>query len=187
MIASGAEITVSCGQGDLGIVYDGAVPFEVRQTDLHTLARPQTRIMINVGNPDIAFRTSFLPNDGVGLARMEFIITESIKAHPMALLHPDKVDNPREREALERLAGQYASPAEFFIQRLAEGVGTIAAAFYPKPVVVRMSDFKTNEYASLLGGRWFEPVEANPMLGFRGASRYTHRPTPKVLRWNARR
>ncbi len=174
VIASGAEITVSCGQGDVGIVYDGAVPFEVRQTDLDTLARPQTRIMINVGNPDIAFRTSFLPNDGVGLARMEFIITESIKAHPMALLHPDKVEDPSEREALERLAAQHTSPAEFFIQRLAEGVGTIAAAFYPKPVVVRMSDFKTNEYASLLGGRWFEPVEANPMLGFRGASRYTH-------------
>jgi pyruvate,water dikinase len=115
-----------------------------------------------------------LPNDGVGLARMEFIITDSIKAHPMALIHPERIADARERAEIERLTKYYASPAEFFTQRLSEGVATIAAAFYPKPVVVRMSDFKTNEYASLLGGRAFEPVEANPMIGFRGASRYAH-------------
>ena len=115
-----------------------------------------------------------LPNDGVGLARMEFIITDSIKAHPMALIHPERIADARERAEIERLTEYYASPSEFFLQRLSEGVATIAAAFYPKPVVVRMSDFKTNEYATLLGGRAFEPVEANPMIGFRGASRYAH-------------
>jgi pyruvate,water dikinase len=122
----------------------------------------------------LAFKLSFLPNDGVGLARMEFIITEYIKAHPMALIHPEKVADPGELDQLQHLTEGYAEPEEFFIQRLAEGVGTIGAAFYPKPVVVRMSDFKTNEYATLLGGRWFERDEANPMIGFRGASRYVH-------------
>jgi len=130
--------------------------------------------MLNIGNPEIAFKTSFLPNDGVGLARMEFIITEYIKAHPMALLHPEQVQDADERKQLKRLTQNYATPGDFFIEKLSEGVGTIAAAFYPKPVVVRLSDFKTNEYATLLGGRWFEFDEANPMIGFRGASRYTH-------------
>ncbi|MFI3217565.1 MAG: phosphoenolpyruvate synthase, partial [Methylococcales bacterium] len=128
----------------------------------------------NIGNPEIAFKTSFLPNDGVGLARMEFIITEYIKAHPMALIHPERVKDAGEREQLQILTRSYASAEEFFISKLAEGVGTIGAAFYPKPVVVRMSDFKTNEYATLLGGRDFEFNEENPMIGFRGASRYTH-------------
>ncbi|MEJ2687560.1 MAG: phosphoenolpyruvate synthase, partial [Gammaproteobacteria bacterium] len=114
------------------------------------------------------------PNDGVGLARMEFIINQYIKAHPMALLHPEKIEDAAERREIEALTRNYDSPSDFFVQRLSEGVGTIAAAFHPKPVVVRMSDFKTNEYASLLGGRAFEPEEDNPMLGFRGASRYTH-------------
>jgi pyruvate,water dikinase len=130
--------------------------------------------MLILGNPEIAFQSSFLPNDGVGLARMEFVIAEHIKAHPMALLHPERVRDETERRALLDLARNDPTPAEFFIRSLAEGIGTIAAAFYPKPVIVRMSDFKTNEYAGLLGGRWFEPQEANPMLGFRGASRYTH-------------
>src|SRR5581483_9690973 len=121
-----------------------------------------------------AFKTSFLPNDGVGLVRMEFIVNEYIKVHPMALLHPEKVADPGERATIERLTRHHATAADFFVARLAEGVGTIAAAFYPKPVVVRMSDFKTNEYASLIGGKSFEPTEANPMLGFRGASRYAH-------------
>jgi len=138
------------------------------------LPHPATPIMINLGNPDLAFKTSFLPNDGVGLARMEFIINEYIKVHPMALLHPDKVEDAAERAEIERLTRGYESPSEFFVQRLAEGVGTIAAAFYPKPVIVRMSDFKSNEYASLIGGRGFEPEEENPMIGFRGASRYAH-------------
>jgi pyruvate,water dikinase len=138
------------------------------------MERPKTQIMINIGNPEVAFKTSFLPNDGVGLARMEFIINEYIKAHPMALLHSEKVNDDAVRAQLKALSSAYGSPAEFFVQRLSEGVGTIAAAFWPKPVVVRMSDFKSNEYATLLGGRWFEPEEDNPMIGFRGASRYTH-------------
>jgi len=167
-------VTVSCAEGDVGRVYQGRLDFEVTTTDLAGLKRPKTRIMLNIGNPELAFKTSFLPNDGVGLARMEFIITEYIKAHPMALLHPEKVQDAGEREQLAQLTRNFPNPGEYFIQRLSEGVGTIAAAFYPKPVVVRMSDFKTNEYATLLGGRWFEFDEANPMIGFRGASRYTH-------------
>jgi len=174
-LATGAEVTVSCAEGDIGKVYRGRVPFEVQHTDVAELARrPSTRIMINIGNPDLAFKTSFLPNDGVGLARMEFIINESIKVHPMALVHPEKVQDVDERATIDRLTRRYPSPAAFFVERLSEGVGTIAAAFYPKPVIVRMSDFKTNEYATLIGGRWFEPKEENPMLGFRGASRYAH-------------
>ena len=173
-LATGNTVTVSCAEGDLGKVYEGSIPFETRRTDLEGLARPETKIMLILGNPEIAFRSSFLPNDGVGLARMEFVIAEHIKAHPMALSHPDRVQDESERRALLDLARNDRTPADFFVRRLAEGVGTIAAAFYPKPVIVRMSDFKTNEYAGLLGGRWFETQEANPMLGFRGASRYTH-------------
>ncbi len=167
-------VTVSCAEGDNGKVYDGILDFEIQTTDLSGLKRPKTKIMLNLGNPELAFKTSFLPNDGVGLARMEFIITEYIKAHPMALIHPEQVQDANEREQLNELTRHYQKPEDFFIQRLSEGVGTIAAAFYPKPVVVRMSDFKTNEYATLLGGRWFEFDEPNPMIGFRGASRYTH-------------
>lgn len=174
LVKNGVEVTVSCAEGDVGKVYDGRLDFEIKQTDLSQLERPKTKIMLNLGNPELAFKYSFLPNDGVGLARMEFIITEYIKAHPMALIHPEKVADADELERLAELTGGYAKPEDFFIQRLAEGVGTIAAGFYPKPVVVRMSDFKTNEYATLLGGRWFEREEANPMIGFRGASRYTH-------------
>lgn len=174
VLQDGAVITVSCAEGDKGFVYAGALPFEIRHTDLATLQRPATEIMINLGNPEIAFQTSMLPNDGIGLARMEFIINSAIKAHPMALLHPEKVEDKEEQAALAQLVIGFDNPADFFVQRLSEGIGTIAAAFYPKPVVVRMSDFKSNEYASLLGGRWFEPSEDNPMLGFRGASRYAH-------------
>jgi pyruvate, water dikinase len=173
-IRTGEEMTVSCAEGDIGHAYAGVVPFEVRRTDLATIARPLTRIMLNVGDPDSAFKLSFLPNDGVGLARMEFIINEAIKIHPMALVHPERVADAKERAEIERLTCNHAVPTEFFIERLSEGVGTIAAAFYPKPVVVRLSDFKTNEYASLMGGAAFEPKESNPMLGFRGASRYAH-------------
>jgi len=173
-LQTGETVTVSCAEGDTGKVYRGALPFEVRRTDISAIERPQTKIMLIVGNPETAFQSSFLPNDGVGLARMEFIITESIKAHPMALLHPEKVVDETELRAIAALARNNSSPAEFFVQRLAEGIGTIAAAFYPKPVIVRMSDFKTNEYANLLGGHSIEAQEANPMLGFRGASRYTH-------------
>jgi len=173
-LTTGETITVSCAEGDTGRVYRGSVPFEVRRTDISSIERPQTKVMLIVGNPETAFQCSFLPNDGVGLARMEFVITEYIKAHPMALLHPEKVQDESERKAIAELARNSTSGPEYFVHRLAEGIGTIAAAFYPKPVIVRMSDFKTNEYAGLLGGRWFEARESNPMLGFRGASRYTH-------------
>ena len=170
----GQPITVSCAEGETGRIYDGAVPFETREVDTSTLTRPATAIMVNIGNPELAFSTSFVPNDGVGLARIEFIISEDIKAHPMALLHPERVAEASEREQMARLTRHHPSAAAYFVERLSEGVATIAAAFHPKPVVVRFSDFKTNEYASLPGGRAFEPDESNPMIGFRGASRYAH-------------
>jgi pyruvate,water dikinase len=174
VLENGQLVTVSCAEGDIGRVYAGKVPFTVERIDLSSLPRPKTKLMLNLGNPEIAFQTALLPNDGVGLARMEFIISEAIKIHPMALVHPEKVQDPAERRAIEKLTLNYADPKEYFVRTLAEGIGTIAAAFYPKPVVVRMSDFKSNEYAALLGGRWFEPPESNPMLGFRGAARYAH-------------
>jgi pyruvate,water dikinase len=173
-LRSGETVTVSCAEGDIGKVYAARVPYEVERIDLTRLERPATHIEVNIGTPEQAFATSFLPNDGVGLARMETIIAGTVKAHPMALAHPERVADARERSAIERLAANDATPAAFLVRVLAEGVGTIAAAFYPKPVVVRMSDFKSNEYANLLGGRAFETPEENPMLGFRGAARYTH-------------
>jgi pyruvate, water dikinase len=173
-VPNGQMVTVSCAEGDSGRIYKGEIPFRVERTDVGDIARPKTKVMINLGNPDLAFKTSFLPNDGVGLARMEFIITESIKAHPLALVHPEQVTDPAAREEIDRLIRLYPDGESFFVERLSEGIGTIAAAFWPKPVVVRMSDFKTNEYASLLGGADFEPHEENPMIGFRGASRYAH-------------
>jgi pyruvate, water dikinase len=173
-VPPGLSVTVSCAEGDTGRVYEGEVSFHAVRTEVAQIPRPATKIMVNLGNPDLAFKTSFLPNDGVGLARMEFIISEAIKVHPLALLHPDKVTNPETRQAIGRMIRGYPEGASFFVERLSEGIGTIAAAFWPKPVVVRMSDFKTNEYASLLGGADFEPREENPMLGFRGASRYAH-------------
>jgi len=173
-IHSGDEITVSCAEGDVGHVYAGRIPFKKTSTDLSTLPMPHTHLMVNIGNPDTAFQTRFLPNDGVGLARMEFIVAEHIKIHPMALVHPERIDDPAVRASIDKLTASFASPGDYFVRQLSEGVGMIAAAFFPKPVIVRLSDFKSNEYASLLGGRWFELAEANPMIGFRGASRYTH-------------
>jgi pyruvate,water dikinase len=173
-VPDGTTITVSCAEGEVGRIYQGSVPFAVRTTDLSTIERPLTRVMINLGNPDLAFGLSRLPADGVGLARIEFIINEAVEAHPMALLHPERVTDSEERRAIAAMVAGYPSAAEFFVTRLAEGVGTIAAGFWPRPVIVRLSDFKTNEYAALLGGKSFEPHEENPMLGFRGASRYAH-------------
>ena len=173
-IRTGEAVTVSCADGDVGHVYGGLIAFEKTTTDLSSLPRPQTHLMVNIGNPDVAFKTSLLPNDGVGLARMEFIVADHIKAHPMALAHPERVADAATRAAIDNLTHLFARPADYFVRQLSEGVGTIAAAFFPKPVIVRMSDFKTNEYASLLGGAGFEPHEENPMLGFRGAARYTH-------------
>jgi pyruvate, water dikinase len=173
-LSNDAEVTVSCADGDVGRIYAGMLPFDVATVDISTLERPATEIMVNLGNPDLAFQTSFLPVDGVGLARMEFIISEAIKVHPMALIHPERIEDAAERVEVERLTAGYSSPADYFVEKLSEGVGTIAAAFHPRPVIVRMSDFKTNEYAALIGGKAFEPSEANPMLGFRGAARYGH-------------
>jgi len=173
-ILNSSPVTVSCAEGDAGKVYSGILNFELKTTDLSGLKRPKTKIMLNIGNPELAFKTSFLPNDGVGLARMEFIIAEYIKAHPLALIHPERVQDKGVLDQLKRLTCNYEKPEDFFVERLSEAVATIAAAFYPKPVIVRLSDFKTNEYAALLGGKDFEFEEANPMIGFRGASRYIH-------------
>jgi pyruvate,water dikinase len=172
--AEGGLVTVSCAAGEIGHVYEGAVPFERREIDLSGLERPHTRVMLNVGNPSLAFGLGRLPADGVGLARLEFIIGEHIKAHPMALLHPERIAEPRDRAAIESVLQGSEGGAEWFVRNLSEGVGTIAAAFWPRPVIARLSDFKTNEYAALLGGAAFEHSEENPMIGFRGAARYAH-------------
>jgi pyruvate, water dikinase len=171
-IKTGDDVTVSCAEGDEGFVYRGRLPIRVERTNLADLPRPRTHMMINVANPAEAFSLSFLPNDGVGLARLEFIIGTHVRAHPMALLRPGQISDPKQRRDIERLTAGYTDKGQYFVDRLAEGVAMIAAAFWPKDVIVRLSDFKTNEYAGLLGGAAFEPTEENPMLGFRGASRY---------------
>ncbi|HLD14585.1 MAG TPA: phosphoenolpyruvate synthase [Burkholderiales bacterium] len=170
-IASGAPVTVSCAEGDTGHVYEGLQRFRVESVAVEAGARPRTHIMMNVGNPEEAFEHSFLPNDGVGLARLEFIISRAIQVHPRALLEYEQLD-AGEQQHIDALTAGYRDRRDYFVRRLAEGVGTIAAAFYPKPVIVRLSDFKSNEYALLYGGARFEPKEENPMLGLRGASRY---------------
>jgi pyruvate,water dikinase len=171
-LKTGQAVTVSCAEGETGFVYEGKLEFQVERLDISNLAHPQTKIMINVGNPDEAFRLSFLPNSGVGLARMEFIISNTIKIHPLALLKFASLQDLDAKKQIEQLTQGYDDKSEFFVNKLAQGVATIAAAFFPKDVIVRMSDFKTNEYANLIGGKPFEPHEENPMLGFRGASRY---------------
>jgi pyruvate,water dikinase len=171
-IRTGQKVTVSCAEGDAGIVYEGILPFQVEEVSLKDLKRPKTKIMMNLGNPEEALSLSMIPNDGIGLARMEFIINSYIKIHPMALVHPEKVTDQGVRKTIDELTFGYEKKGEHFVEKLAQGIGTIAAAFYPKPVIVRLSDFKTNEYATLIGGHHFEPEEDNPMLGFRGASRY---------------
>ncbi len=173
LLHDGDEVTVSCAEGENGYVYEGLLDFEVEKTDLGRLQKTKTKIMMNLGNPDLAFSLSSLPVDGIGLARMEFIINEYIKVHPMALVHPEKLDLATQEEVV-KLVGEGLEYKEYFVRRLSEGVATIAASVYPKPCVVRMSDFKTNEYAALLGGSFFEPFDANPMIGFRGAARYSH-------------
>jgi len=172
MIKTGQEITISCAEGEEGKVYQGLVPFEIVETSLDNLPKLSTKILMNVGNPEEAFGLSSIPCDGVGLARMEFIIANHIKTHPLALIHFDTLEDKAAKWEISQLTARYENKTDFFVDKLAHGIGTIAAAFYPKPVIVRMSDFKTNEYANLLGGRAFEPNEENPMLGWRGASRY---------------
>jgi pyruvate,water dikinase len=173
-LQEGQAVTVSCAEGDTGFVYDGKLAFDVRQTSLKALQRPRTKVMLNLANPEEAFALSFLPNDGVGLARMEFIINTYIKVHPLALLDFDKLADPAAKAEIETLTRGYTDRPQFFVDRLAQGVAMLAAAFYPKDVILRLSDFKSNEYANLIGGRAYEPVEENPMIGFRGASRYYH-------------
>jgi pyruvate,water dikinase len=173
-LKSGSQVTVSCADGEVGRVYEGRLAFEVNRVAAPEIGRMRTAIMLNLGNPELAFHTAMLPNQGVGLARMEFIISEHIGVHPMALVDLKRVKSAKVRAIIADLTRHYAKPADFFVERLAEGIGTIAGAFHPKPVIVRLSDFKTNEYASLVGGADFEPKEANPMLGFRGAARYAH-------------
>lgn len=173
-LRTGQMVTVSCAEGDTGYVYDGQLAFDVQRTSVHELHRPRTNVMLNLANPAEAFSLSFLPNDGVGLARMEFIVSNFIKVHPLALVHYDQIADSADKREISRLTADYSDKPQYFIDKLAQGVGTIAAAFYPKEVILRLSDFKTNEYAHLLGGRDYEPQEENPMLGFRGASRYYH-------------
>jgi len=170
-IKTGQEVTVSCAEGDTGYVYPGVLQYSENKIDISGLAKPKTRIMLNLANPELAFEASSLPVDGVGLARLEFIINNSIRVHPRALLEFDGLDETLKSKISALISG-YKNPTDYYIQKLAEGIGTIAAAFYPRQVIVRMSDFKSNEYASLIGGSLFEPHEENPMIGFRGAYRY---------------
>jgi len=175
-LSDGREVTVSCAEGDTGFVYDGRLDIRVEETDLGSMPDIDVGIMMNVGTPDQAFAFSMLPNEGVGLARLEFIINRQIGIHPKALLDHAagklEAEDPELARQVDEAVAAYPGPREFFVQRVAEGVGTIAAAFYPKPVIVRMSDFKSNEYANLVGGPNYEPHEENPMIGYRGASRY---------------
>lgn len=172
ILQTGMPVTVSCAEGDVGYVYDGILKYDLQKVAVGDLERPQVKIMMNVANPDEAFRLAQIPNDGVGLARMEFIINNTIQIHPQALLQFDQLTDSAAKEHIAEMTFGYDNKPKYFVDKLAAGVGQIAAAFYPRDVIVRMSDFKTNEYANLIGGAPFEPLEENPMIGFRGASRY---------------
>ncbi|MDF9796543.1 pyruvate,water dikinase [Catalinimonas alkaloidigena] len=174
VIREGQQVTISCAEGETGVIYEGKLEWEEHETLIDDIELPQTQAMMILGDPDQAFRLSFYPNHGIGLMRLEFIINNAIQIHPMALIQFDKVRDPKVREKIEKLTHHYPDKAEYFVRRLAEAVAVIAAAFSPKDVIVRMSDFKSNEYANLIGGQYFEQQETNPMLGFRGASRYYH-------------
>ncbi len=173
-IKDGQIITLDCSTGEIGFIYDGEVSFDLKRVEYTDIKKPPVDIMMNVGNPDEAFNLALLPNSGVGLARLEFIINNTIKIHPMALAHNKKITDFEDKKNILDLTYGYTDKKQFFIDKLAQEAGTIAAAFYPKPVIIRMSDFKSNEYRQLIGGSIFEPEEENPMLGFRGASRYYH-------------
>ena len=173
-VPSGTEITLSCAEGEQGRIYRGKLDYEVEEVDRAQFARPRTQMMLNVGNPEQAFGTAMLPNDGVGLARMEFIFASWVKVHPLALTRYAELADDETRRQVDEMTRGYEDKTEYFVDKLAQGIGTICAAFHPKPVILRLSDFKSNEYATLLGGRKFEPVEENPMIGWRGASRYYH-------------
>jgi len=171
-IKTGQRITISCAEGEEGFIYNGLLKFKIRKTNLKKLKRPKTKIMMNLGNPEQAFEFSFIPNDGVGLAREEFIINEYIKIHPLALLNFNKLKDKKAKKKIQEMTWNYKNKAEFFVDKLAQGIAMLGAAFYPKDVIVRASDFKSNEYSNLIGGKEFEPSEDNPMIGWRGASRY---------------
>jgi pyruvate, water dikinase len=171
-IKSGQHVTVSCAEGDEGIVYDGQLQFNIESLDLGSVKKPKTHIMMNVADPSQAFELSFLPNDGIGLVREEFVLNNTIAVHPLALLGYDNLKDLEAKEKIAQLTKAYPNKRQFYVDKLAQGVGMIAAAFYPKPVIVRLSDFKSNEYANLIGGKEFEPKEDNPMIGWRGAARY---------------
>ena len=171
-LRSGQIITISCAEGEVGYVYDGKLNYEVEVIDLSKIEKPKTQIKMNLGNPAIAFQTAGIPNDGIGLARMEFIISSFIQVHPLALIHFDELEDKKAKEMIAELTKGYDDKPQYFIDKLAYGVAMLAASVYPNQILVRMSDFKTNEYANLIGGREFEPEEENPMIGFRGASRY---------------
>lgn len=173
ILNTGQAVTVCCAEGETGRVYAGKLDFVVDKLDVREMARPKTKIMMNVGNPEIAFKEAAVPNDGVGLARMEFIFANWVQVHPLALTRYATLPVDVQQQ-VDGIAAGYSDKLEFFVDKLAQGIGTIAAAFFPKPVILRLSDFKTNEYAHLVGGQFFEPIEANPMLGWRGASRYYH-------------
>jgi len=171
-IKTGQAVTISCAEGEIGNVYEGQLPFEIKKININKIKRPKTKVMLNIGQPDIAFKSSFIPNDGVGLAREEFIINEHIQIHPLALLNYDKLQDKAAKKKIAELTFNYKDKSQYFVDKLAEGFGQIAAAFFPKEVIFRLSDFKSNEYANLIGGKEFEPFEPNPMIGWRGASRY---------------
>ncbi len=171
-IEDGDDVTVNCAGGNEGIVYKGILKFDIKKTDIKDIPRTKTKIMMNIGSPDLAFEYSQIPNDGVGLAREEFIIDSHIKVHPLALLHFNELKDTEAKATIEELPYNYSNKAEYFVDNLAEGMATIGAAFFPRDVIIRFSDFKTNEYANLIGGKQFEPQENNPMIGWRGASRY---------------
>lgn len=183
VLEDGMEVTVSCSEGEEGRVYEGEVPFEIEEIDLKGIKTPKTKLFMNVANPEKAFLLANLPNQGVGLARMEFIINNFIKAHPMALVNMQKALSVEGEESIKEFIKAYKDPKEFFISKLCEGIGTIAAAFYPKPVIVRTSDFKSNEYKNMLGGSAYEQYEENPMIGFRGASRYGSENYKEAFSW----
>ncbi|MCF7806537.1 MAG: phosphoenolpyruvate synthase [Simkaniaceae bacterium] len=171
-IQTGQEITIDCSEGERGIVYDKLLKFQINTIDVKKIPKTKTHVMINIGYPDEAFKLSFLPSAGVGLARQEFIVNEHIRIHPMALVQFDRVEDPDIRRQIEMMTRGYDDKRQFFVDKLAQGVAMIAAAFYPRDVILRFSDFKTNEYVNLIGGKYFEPKEQNPMIGWRGASRY---------------
>ena len=183
VLKNAQKVTVSCAQGDEGYIYEGKLPYSIKTIDIGELKQTKTKLFMNVGNPAEAFKLAKMPNDGVGLARMEFIISHSINAHPMALVHMKTGKSVKDEDKIRSFMTPHTDPKEFFVQKLSEGIGTIAAAFYPKPVIIRTSDFKSNEYRNMPGGVDYESIEENPMIGFRGASRYYDESYKEAFQW----